>query len=469
MSRHQLGFWILTALVVGNMVGSGIFMLPRSLAEAANPAGVILAWTFTGFGVLMLALVFGSLAIRKPELSGGPQIYARELFKEGSQGSLLAGFMSTWGYWVGNIAGFVAVITTFASYLSTFFPVLTSDKAWLTVGEFTLKAGNALTFLVGSALLWGTHAICLKGMKGAGRLNFFATATKVIGFALFILIALFAFQKSSIGPFLAPRTSESGEPLGLLSQINSASIATLWAFIGVESAMVFAARARRKQDISRATIAGLLISLVLYVGISVLTMGLLPQEQLIASQNPLVDGISTVLGPVGGKLLAGLGLISLLGSTIGWVLLSAEVPFQAAKLKVFLPSFSKENEKGMPKVSLWVSNAIGQILLLSTISGSISAAFDFIIYIATLAYLVPYLIASLYHLKLAWSGETFSRRKERVTEGIIAALAALYSLWVIIAGTADLKTFLLGLALIVSGILFYPLLPQLRAPQNQRP
>ncbi|MDR9854278.1 amino acid permease [Paenibacillus sp. VCA1] len=458
MTRHKLGFWILTALVVGNMVGSGIFMLPRSLSEAASPAGVLLAWAATGLGVLMLALVFGSLALRKPELTGGPQIYAKELFREGSLGSLLAGFMSTWGYWVGNIAGFVAVITTFASYLSTFFPVLTSGKVWLSVGGFTLKAGNALTFLVCSLLLWGTHAICMKGIKGAGRLNFIATATKVVGFVLFIVIALFTFQNSNIGPFLAPRTNDSGQTIGLLSQVNAAAVATLWAFIGVESAMVFAARARRKQDIRRATIAGLLISIVLYVGISVLTMGLLTQDQLAASQNPLVDGISAAIGPVYGKLLAGLGLISLLGSTIGWVLLSAEVPFQAAKQGVFLRPFAKENDMGMPKASLWISNALGQLLLLSTVSGSISAAFDFIIYIATLAYLVPYLIASVYHLKLIWTGETYSLRKERVSEGIIGMLAFIYSAWVIVAGTANLKTFLLGLALIGSGILFYPLL-----------
>lgn len=155
MTRHKLGFWILTALVVGNMVGSGIFMLPRSLSAAASPAGVILAWIATGLGVLTLALVFGSLAVRKPELSGGPQIYAKELFREGSPGSLIAGFMSTWGYWVGNIAGFVAVITTFASYLSAFFPMLTSGKVWVDFGGFTLKAGNVLTFLVCSLLLWG--------------------------------------------------------------------------------------------------------------------------------------------------------------------------------------------------------------------------------------------------------------------------------------------------------------------------
>lgn len=121
MEQKRLGFWLLTALVVGNMVGSGIFMLPRTLSEAANPAAVLLGWSLTGFGVLTTALVFGNLSIRKPELNGGPQIYAKELFKEGSTLSTLSGFMSSWGYWIGNFAGNVAIITTFTSYLANLF------------------------------------------------------------------------------------------------------------------------------------------------------------------------------------------------------------------------------------------------------------------------------------------------------------------------------------------------------------
>ncbi|GAA3330750.1 hypothetical protein GCM10020331_084560 [Ectobacillus funiculus] len=126
---NKLGLWILTSLVVGNMVGSGIFfMLPRSLAEVASPAGVIGAWVLTGLGVLMTALVFGNLAIRKPNLNGGPQIYAKELFKSGSKASLLSGFMASWGYWIGNLAGNIAIITTFAGYLSTFFSLYLQVK-----------------------------------------------------------------------------------------------------------------------------------------------------------------------------------------------------------------------------------------------------------------------------------------------------------------------------------------------------
>ncbi|WP_027408373.1 amino acid permease [Anoxybacteroides tepidamans] len=458
MQQHKLGLWVLTALVVGNMVGSGIFMLPRSLAEAASPLGVILAWLLTGGGVLMTALVFGNLAIRKPELNGGPQIYAKELFTKGSNTSILSGFMSSWGYWIGNFAGNVAIITTFASYLSTFFPVLTSKQTLFTVGSASIKLGNLLTFIVCTILLWGMHFIILRGIEGAGRLNFVATAAKVLGFFLFIAISLFAFDKSNIGSVVAPRYDEAGHSISLFGQINNAAVATLWAFVGVESAIVFASRARKQADVKRATILGLLIALAIYIGISVLVMGLLPQKQLIQSEKPLVDAIQTILGPSGGYVLAGLGLVSLLGSTLGWVLLSAEVPYQAAKQGLFIPSFLKENNKGMPKFSLILSNGLAQIFIFSTISKSMSDAFDFVIYIATLAYLVPYFIASVFQLKLTWTGETYENEaKARIVDGIIAALATIYSIWVIIAGTSDMKTFMLGVALLASGIIFYPL------------
>jgi arginine:ornithine antiporter/lysine permease len=458
LQQNKLGLWVLTALVVGNMVGSGIFMLPRSLAEAASPAGVILAWLLTGGGVLMTALVFGNLAIRKPELNGGPQIYAKELFPKGSNASILSGFMSSWGYWIGNFAGNVAIITTFASYLSTFFPILTSKQSLFTIGSLDIKLGNLLTFLVCTALLWGMHFIILRGIEGAGKLNFIATAAKVLGFFLFIVISLFAFEKSNIGPFVAPRYDDAGHTIGLLSQVNNAAVSTLWAFVGVESAIVFASRARKQSDVKRATILGLLIALAIYIGISMLVMGLLPQKELIQSEKPLVDAIKTILGPSGGYILAGLGLISLLGSTLGWVLLSAEVPYQAAKQGLFIPAFLKENKKGIPSFSLLLSNGLAQIFIFSTISNSMSAAFDFVIYIATLAYLVPYFIASVFQLKLTLTGETYKRaHKTRIVDGIIAALATVYSVWVIITGTADIKTFMLGVALLASGIFFYPL------------
>ncbi|RHW38986.1 amino acid permease [Neobacillus notoginsengisoli] len=453
--QGKLGLWILTALVVGNMVGSGIFMLPSTLSAAASPAGVLLAWCLTGFGVLMTVLVFGNLAIRKPELQGGPQIYAKALFKPGTQASTLSGFMATWGYWIGNLAGNIAIITTFAGYLSTFFPILTSQAKWFDIGGLTIKVGNGLTFIVCTMLLWVTHTIILRGIENAGRLNFAATAAKVIGFVLFIIVGLFAFSKTNILPLTAPRVDGSGQTIGLLGQVNSAALTTLWAFIGVESAVVFASRAKRAVDVKRASILGLLIALAIYISISLLVMGMLGQDELIASDKPLIDAIIKVLGPVGGQALAVLGLISLIGSTLGWVMLSAEIPFQAAKQGLFLPSFLKENKKGIPVRSMIVTNGLGQLFIFSTISNSISQAFEFVIIIATLSYLVPYLIASLYQLKLVITGETYLGDKSRLSDGIIAAISTIYSTLVIIGGTADLKTFTFGMLLIVSGIFFY--------------
>ncbi|CAH0343867.1 amino acid permease [Bacillus sp. CECT 9360] len=454
-NNKKLGLWILTALVVGNMVGTGIFMLPASLSEVASPAGVISAWLVTGFGVLMIALVFGNLALRKPKLTGGPQIYAKELFKPGSNASTLTGFMTSWGYWLGNLTGNVALITTFAGYLSTFFPVLLNQAELFAIGSFTLKVGNALTFVVCTILLWGTHFIILKGHDTAGKLNFLATAAKVIGFFLFILVGLFAFQKANMLPFVAPRFDDAGQAIGLLGQINSAAVTTLWAFIGVESAVVFASRAKKQVDVKRATMLGLLIALAIYIGISTLVMGMLSQEVLAASDKPLIDAISTVLGPIGGKMLAAVGLISLFGSTIGWVMLSAEVPYQAAKQGLFLPAFAKVNEKGIPVFSMVVTNILGQLFIFSTISSTISAAFNFTIVIATLAYLVPYLISSVFQLKLVLTGETYTNRRSSIFDGVIAVFSTVYSIWVIYAGTADLKTFTLGMALLASGILFF--------------
>ncbi|WP_010281236.1 amino acid permease [Bacillus timonensis] len=462
-SSNKLGFWTLTALVVGNMIGSGIFMLPRTLSEAASPAGVMLAWGLTGLGVLATALVFGNLVIRKPSLSGGPQIYAKELFKPESHVSTISGFITTWGYWIGNVAGNIAIITTFAGYLSTFFPILTNQGVLFTIGSFSLKMGNALTFLICTFLLWGTHFIILNGVNGAGKINFIATATKVIGFILFIIIGLFAFQVSNLLPFVAPRFDETGETIGLLGQVNRAAVGTLWAFLGIESAMIFASRAKKQADVKRATVLGLLIALAIYLGISLLVMGMLSQEALIHSDKPLIDAIETALGPIGAKFLAGIGLISLLGSTIGWIMLSAEVPYQAAKQGVFLPSFLKVNKLGMPTFSLLLTNSLGQIFIFSTVFNSISAAFDFVIYIATLSYLLPYFISSVYQMKLVLTGETYNLKPgSRFSDGIIALFSTIYSTWVIVAGTADMKTFGFGMVLLFSGVFFYKNLSKLQ-------
>ena len=458
MNNNKLGIWLLTALVVGNMVGSGIFMLPQSLTRAASPAGVMLAWLLTGAGVLMLSLVFGNLSLRKSNLSGGVQMYAQALFPLGSRAGIMSGYVVSWGYWIANVSGNVAVLTTFIGYLSTFFPIMTSAAKLFTIGSFTVKVGGFITFIICTIVLWVMNAIILRGIEKTGQINFVATATKVIGFLIFICFTLFAFQQTNLLPLVQPRTGDNGAHLSLLGQVNNAAVTTLWAFVGIESAVMFSKRARKQSDIKKATVLGLAISLVIYVGITMLVMGSLTQTELMHADKPLVDALQKVVGHNVSYVMAVFDLISLTGTTIGWIFLSAEAPYQAAKQGLFPPIFKKENKNGVPVTSLILTNAFSQVFLFLTISDSLSNAFNFVVQVATLAYLVPYAATALYQVKLVLSGETYKNAKGRFTDGIISILATVYAIYVIIAGTSNMKTFLLGVALYVVGILLYPLL-----------
>ncbi|HZG18137.1 MAG TPA: amino acid permease, partial [Candidatus Bathyarchaeia archaeon] len=286
--EKQWGFLLLTAFVVGNMVGSGIFMLPGTLAQTASPLGITLAWLLTGLGVLMIALVFGNLSVRRPELTAGPQSYARALFRSPRAGNM-AGFSMVWGYWIANASGNVAIITTFAGYLSTFFPIMKHEGILFTAFGMSVEIGKFITFLVCSALLWGIHTILIRGLSGAGKINFVATFTKLLGFALFIGVALYSFDRSNLGDLYVPVTTNEGVTQSLWGQINLAAVSTLWAFVGIESAVVLSGRARSQRDVKKATITGLLIAVTIYLAITILTMGVLPQEVLKASDKPLVD------------------------------------------------------------------------------------------------------------------------------------------------------------------------------------
>lgn len=342
MQQKKWGFWVLTAFVVGNMVGAGIFMVPSTLAQTASPLGVTLAWLTTGFGVLMLALVFGNLAIRRPDLTTGPQSHAYALFSTPKR-KKMAGFSMVWGYWVANWASNVAIITSFAGYLSLFFPIMKDTRLLFSIGSFNIEVGKLITFTICSILLWGTHLILTNGVSGAGKLNFLATTTKVTGFLLFIVVTLFAFEASKFGQWYTPMIDKEGVSHGLLSQVNLAALTTLWAFIGIESAVLLSNRATSPKTVKRATVAGLLITVAIYLGITILTMGVLHVDKLQASERPLADALNAAMGHGGGKLMALLALTSLFGSILGWILLSSEVPYQAAK-EGFFPSFFAKNE-----------------------------------------------------------------------------------------------------------------------------
>ncbi|MCP1490960.1 amino acid permease [Peribacillus frigoritolerans] len=456
MVNKKWGLLILTTFVIGNMVGGGIFMLPAQLAQVSSPLGSTLAWIVTGLGVFLIALVFGNLAVRKPDLKAGPQSYAQSLFKSPVKGRV-SGYSMAWGYWAANWAATASVIISFAGYLSTFFPVMHSPKVIYTAGSFQLELGKALTFAVCSVALWGIQAILVRSFNNAGKMNLFATVTKVLGFLFFIIITIFIFDTSNLGNG-AEFYDKAGTAISLGDQVNAAAISTLWAFIGIEAAVMLSNRAKSQNDVKKATILGLLIAVAIYIGITLLTMGAISQDELKISQKPLVDALQAVVGSSGTYIMAALAVISLLGSTIGWIVVASEVPYQAAKSDLFPAYFAKANKNGTPVRSMTITNIMTQIFLFSTISGTILEAYKFSMIVATLAYLIPYLASVLYQLKLVMTGETYDIMKgSRVRDGIITILALIYSIWVIKTGTADMNTFILGIALYVFGIILYPL------------
>jgi arginine:ornithine antiporter/lysine permease len=284
---------------------------------------------------------------------------------------------------------------------------------------------------------------------------------------LFIIAGLFALESAAFGEFYFPVEAEPGVTYGLTNQVQFAAISTLWAFVGIESAVILSGRASSQRDVKRATITGLIIAVFIYMIITLITMGVLPHDQLQSSDKPFVDVLSVIIGDAGANAMALLAVVSLFGSTIGWILLSSEVPYQAAKSGIFPAFFAKTNKKGSPKNALIITNLMSQIFIFSTISGTISEAYTFLTTSATLAYLFPYLVSSIFFLKLIAKGETYDLIKgSRVKDGIIASLACIYSVWVIVTGTADLKTFILGVGLFFAGFVIYPFLTKYMKKQD---
>lgn len=435
-SSAKLTLLPLVALVVGSMIGGGVFNLPSDLSGRASPGAIILGWLITGIGMLMLAFVYQGLALRKPSLNAGPYAYARAGF------GTYIGFSSAWGYWLSAFLGNVAYAVAIFSALSYFFPLF---------GD-----GNNIASIVGASLcLWLIHSLVLMGIKQATFINIVTTIAKLVPLFLFVLLAIvgFNYDKFSFDFWGAGR--ENGAALGsLMEQVKGTMLVTLWVFIGIEGASVYSARAAKRSDVGRATVMGFIGALGIYVLVSLLSAGLLTQPELGAFKVPSMAGVfENLVGPWGAALI-NLGLIlSVGGAFLSWTLLCAEIPYSCGRDGTFPRWFGLENRNGAPANSLWATNALIQIfLVLSLFSQS---AYQFFYFIASVAILPPYVFSGGYALKLAVTGETYGpeegRRRRR--DMIVGLIATLYGLWLVYA--AGLDYLLMCTVLFAPGILVY--------------
>ncbi|NUS38309.1 MAG: amino acid permease [Lysobacter sp.] len=410
---RPLGLWSATALVVGNMIGSGVFLLPASLAPYG--AASLLGWGVTLCGALLLALTFARMAARWPQ-TGGPYVYARNVFGE------LPGFVVAWSYWVSIWCANAAIAVAFAGSIGAVFPALTATPA------------RAAACALGA--LWTCSAVNLAGVREAGRVQLLTTVLKFVPLLLFGGIALWFTDVQHYTPF-----NRSGAPL---PQVTQATVAlTLWAFLGLEAATVPAGSiADAGRTVPRATMLGTLLAGIATILACTAVLGLLPGVTLANSQAPMADAARALWGPGAGIALAVVAAISTFGALNGWVLLSGQVPLAAAGDGLLPARFARLDARGTPAFGVLASSALATLLVFANYSHSLVQLFTFSILLSTAATLLPYVVGSAAWLLRGPAGHR-----------IVSALALAYGLYALV-GTG-VESLLWGGALVLAGLPVY--------------
>jgi arginine:ornithine antiporter / lysine permease len=428
MSEKKLGLVALIALVIGSMVGGGVFSLPQNFGSVASPAALLMGWVITTIGMICLALIYQNLSARCPQLEGGIYSYARAGFGD------FIGFQSAWGYWFSAWLGNVSYAVLLFSALSFFFPVFGLGNNWESI-------------LGASIVLWLVHSLVLHGVQEAAFINTVLTIVKVLVLLVFVVAVLIAFR---IGIFTTDFWGRmmviDGKHPALFEQVKSTMLITTWVFIGIEGATVVSTRAAKRADIGKATVIGLLGCLVIYILVSVLSMGVLDQASLGNLKNPSMAGVlESIVGIWGARFVAAGVILSLAGALLAWTLFAAELPFVAAKDGMFPRVFIKVNAKGSPAVSLWITNGLIQLFLLFTLF--YSAGYQALFSIATAAILPPYLLSAAFGLKLAITGEGYQEGEKRTRDLILGLIGTIYGLWLCFAA---------GNQMLLTSLLFVP-------------
>ena len=434
-SSNKLSLWSLTALVVGSMIGAGIFSLPATFGRATGGLGAIIAWCIAGGGMLTLAFVFQTLAQRKPDLDSGVFIYAREGFGD------YTGFASALGFWAGTCIGNVSYFVLIKSTLGAFFPVFGDGNTLFAVG-------------VASAILWGFHILLLRGVKTAASINTVATIAKILPIFIFVIVLIFAFKADIFTLNFRGVTDTSGLVReSLFSQVRSTMLVTVFVFLGIEGASVYSRYASDRKHVGTATVLGFIGVLCLLVLITMLSYGVLLRPDLAALRQPSMAGVLEAIVGRWGAIFISIGLIvSVLGAYLSWSLLAAEVLFSAAENRLMPRVFRTENRNGVPSAAVWLTNCTIQVFLILTLFSDY--AFQLALELTSSLTLIPYLLVGAYGLKLAVTRETYetvgaARKKDLV----FALIATGYALLMIYAG--GMKYLLLSAIIYAPGTLLY--------------
>ncbi|QKE62852.1 amino acid permease [Aquipseudomonas campi] len=420
-SAKGLGLMACTALVVGNMIGSGIFLLPASLA-AYGPISLA-GWLLTSCGALVLAILFGRLS-QLVHKTGGPYAYTEAGYGE------FAGFLIAWGYWITLWTGNAAVAVALAGYVGYLFPLIGDSSTY--------------SLLTALAAIWLLTLINVRGVKEAGAVQVLTTVLKLVPLLLIGVLGWWWVEPDHFA--VLNRSGQSD-----LAAISAAAAVTLWAFLGLESATVPAGEVvEPAKTIPRATLFGVLLAASVYMAVSAVAMGVLPAEQLAASSAPLADVARSMWGELGGVLVAVGAVIATFGTLNGFTLLTGQVPYGAALDRVFPPSLGRLSRFGTPANALVFSNVLASILVVMNFAHGLVGAFNAIIMLAVMASLVPYAFCALAELMIRLKGKEGLQGAALFKVSLLGGLGFLYSGWAIYGAGAD--TVYLGTLLLIAGI-----------------
>ena len=435
---QKVGLIALTLLVISAMVGGGVFNLPQNMAQSASLVAVLMAWLISGLGIFFLARTFQALADVKPELKSGIYSYSSAGFGK------YAGFQIAWGYWLSSAFGNVG------------FGVLLMD----TINYFDppyFKGGNTWeAVLAASAIFWVMNWLVLRGMRGASALNVIGTIAKFIPIFVFIAVVALAMKAGLWTSAFWGNVSANvahAKPLGsLLAQVKSTMLVTLWVFIGIEGAVVMSDKSDA-QTVSRATLLGFLVTTALYVLVSILPFGVETQAQLSVLAPPSMAAImDTIVGKWGEYFINAGVIVSILSCWLVWTLLVAELPWAGAKDGSYTKNFAKTNQNGAASVSLWVSTAIMQVMMILVYFSD--NAWNVMLSITGVMILPAYIGSTGFLWQLIVKGQYPATAKiGRIQALICSVLGTVYGFWLVYA--AGLQYMLGGAAFFALGNLVF--------------
>lgn len=423
---QKIGLITTTSLVVGNMIGAGIFLLPASLAEYGSIS--ILGWLFTAAGALVLAKIFSNFSKIIVNKSGGPYTYSKAGFGD------FIGFLVAWGYWISCWVSNAGLALAIIGAMSVFFPALNTEPK--------------LAVSVGLGLIWFFTWVNSKGVKTSGKIQVVTTVLKLLPLVLVIILGAFFFSLDNFPAFNL--TGESN-----LATFPVVAALTLYAFLGIESATIPAENVENpEKTIPKATMLGTIIVTLVYILGTVVLFGILPIDILKNSPAPFAEAGKIIGGEYAGYFVAAGAAISGIGALNGWILIVSQLPMAAAKDKLFPRVFKRENKNGAPYMGLIIGSVLSSSVMLLNFTDGLVEQFTFIVSLTVLTCLVPYLFVSASYIIIIIEKKLHANNF--IKTFVLGSLGFAYSLWAIYGSESD--TVFYGFLLLLLGIPFYILI-----------